>query len=60
MLLPRSCNRGFVFFPDSFNVSMPSDCEIQVTHDFAAPRRLVFDAFTKPELVRRRAHRCAI
>jgi uncharacterized protein YndB with AHSA1/START domain len=42
-----------VFFPDSFKVSTPSDREIQVTRDFGAPRRLVFDAFTKPELVRR-------
>ena len=42
-----------MFFPDSFNVSTPSDREIQVTRDFDAPRRLVFDAFTKPELVRR-------
>ncbi len=42
-----------MFFPDSFKVSTPSDREIQVTRDFDAPRRLVFDAFTKPELVRR-------
>ena len=40
-------------FPDSFNVSTPSDREIQVSRDFDAPRSLVFDAFTKPELVRR-------
>lgn len=42
-----------MFFPESFKVSTPSDCEIQVTRNFDAPRRLVFDAFTKPELVRR-------
>ena len=42
-----------MLFPDSFKVSTPSDREIQVTRDFDAPRRLVFDAFTKPELVRR-------
>jgi uncharacterized protein YndB with AHSA1/START domain len=42
-----------MIFPDSFNVSTPSDREIQVTRDFDAPRPLVFDAFTKPELVRR-------
>ena len=42
-----------MLFPDSFKVSTPSDCEIQVTRDFDAPRRLVFDAFIKPELVRR-------
>jgi uncharacterized protein YndB with AHSA1/START domain len=42
-----------VRFPDSFKVSTPSDREIQVVRDFNAPRSLVFDAFTKPELVRR-------
>ena len=42
-----------MFFPDSFRVSTPSECEIQVTRNFDAPRRLVFEAFTKPELVRR-------
>jgi uncharacterized protein YndB with AHSA1/START domain len=42
-----------VFYPDSFKVSTPTDREIQVTRDFDAPRQLVFDAFTKPELVRR-------
>jgi uncharacterized protein YndB with AHSA1/START domain len=40
-------------FPDSFKICTPSDCEIQVSRDFDAPRPLVFDAFTKPELVRR-------
>lgn len=40
-------------FPDSFKIHMPSDREIQVSRDFDAPRSLVFDAFTKPELVRR-------
>jgi uncharacterized protein YndB with AHSA1/START domain len=42
-----------VHFPDSFKIHMPSDREIQVSRDFDAPRSLVFDAFTKPELVRR-------
>jgi uncharacterized protein YndB with AHSA1/START domain len=42
-----------MLFPDSFKVSTPSDREILVTRDFDAPRRLVFDAFTKPALVRR-------
>jgi uncharacterized protein YndB with AHSA1/START domain len=42
-----------MFFPNSFKVSTPGDHEIQVTRDFDAPRALVFDAFTKPELVRR-------
>jgi len=40
-------------FPDSFEMSTRGDGEILVTRDFEAPRRLVFDAFTKPELVRR-------
>jgi uncharacterized protein YndB with AHSA1/START domain len=40
-------------YPDSFKMSTPSDREIRVTRDFNAPRQLVFDAFTKPELVRR-------
>jgi uncharacterized protein YndB with AHSA1/START domain len=42
-----------MLFPDSFKVSTPSDREIRVTRDFDARRRLVFDAFTKPEHVRR-------
>lgn len=41
-----------MFYPESFQISTPSDCEILITRDFAAPRQLVFDAFTKPELVR--------
>ena len=40
------------FFPDSFNVSTPTDRSIEIERDFNAPRELVFDAFTKPELVR--------
>jgi uncharacterized protein YndB with AHSA1/START domain len=42
-----------MMYPDSFAVSTPSDREIQVTRIFGAPRALVFDAFTKPELVQR-------
>jgi uncharacterized protein YndB with AHSA1/START domain len=41
-----------MIYPESFKLSTPSDREIQVTRDFHAPRQLVFDAFTKPELVR--------
>ena len=41
-----------MFYPDTFQIS-PSDREIRITRDFDAPRQLVFDAFTKPELVRR-------
>lgn len=40
-------------YPDSFEVSTPSELEIRVTRTFGAPRALVFDAFTKPALVRR-------
>jgi uncharacterized protein YndB with AHSA1/START domain len=38
--------------PASLHVSTPGDREIVVTRSFAAPRALVFDAHTKPELVR--------
>jgi uncharacterized protein YndB with AHSA1/START domain len=34
-------------------VTTPSDTEIAMTRVFDAPRRLVFEAYTKPELVRR-------
>lgn len=37
----------------SFKVSTPSDREIEITRDFNAPRKLVWDAFTKPELLKR-------
>ncbi|MEO8903175.1 MAG: SRPBCC domain-containing protein [Polyangiaceae bacterium] len=40
-------------FADTFKLTTPSDCEIQVTRTFAAPRALIFDALTKPELVKR-------
>jgi uncharacterized protein YndB with AHSA1/START domain len=42
-----------LFYPDSFKVSTPTDSSIAMERDFNAPRELVFDAFTKPELVRR-------
>jgi uncharacterized protein YndB with AHSA1/START domain len=38
---------------DSFKVTTPSDQEIRMTRLFDAPRRLVFDAMTKPEHVKR-------
>ena len=38
---------------DTFKVSTPSDREIVLTRLFDAPRRLVFDAMTKPEHVKR-------
>jgi uncharacterized protein YndB with AHSA1/START domain len=37
---------------DSFKVTTPSDNEIQMTRLFNAPRRLVFEAMTRPEHVR--------
>ena len=42
-----------MMYPDSFKMSTPSDREIQVTRVFDAPRGLVFEAFTKPEFVKR-------
>lgn len=35
------------------DVTTPSDLEIVMTREFDAPRRLVWDAMTKPELIRR-------
>ena len=37
----------------SFDVTTPAECEIVLTRLFDAPRRLVFEAVTKPEHVRR-------
>jgi uncharacterized protein YndB with AHSA1/START domain len=34
-------------------VVLPNDLEVVVVRDFAAPREIVFDAWTKPELVSR-------
>jgi uncharacterized protein YndB with AHSA1/START domain len=39
--------------PAGLKVTTPSDREIVMTRDFNAPRQLVFDCWTKPELVRR-------
>src|ERR1700738_5300868 len=38
---------------EKLQVSTPSDREIAMTRVFDAPRRLVFDAYTKPELLKR-------
>jgi uncharacterized protein YndB with AHSA1/START domain len=38
---------------DTFKLTTPSDREITLTRLFDAPRRLVFEAMTKPEHVRR-------
>jgi len=37
---------------EAFNITAHGDREIVVTRVFDAPRRLVFDAYTKPELVK--------
>ncbi len=34
-------------------LTTPSDCEITVTREFDAPRQLVWEAHTKPELLKR-------
>jgi len=37
----------------TLRVTTPTDCEIVLTRVFDAPRHLVFDAFSKPELLKR-------
>lgn len=37
----------------TLKVTLPSDREILLTRVFDAPRQMVFDAFTKPELLKR-------
>ena len=37
----------------TLKVSLPSDCEITLTRTFRAPRQLVYEAFSKPELLKR-------
>ena len=39
--------------PNKLEIALPSDREIRITRSFDAPRNLVWDAHTKPELVRR-------
>ncbi|MCW5695487.1 MAG: SRPBCC family protein [Bauldia sp.] len=39
--------------PGKLTVTLPSDREVLITRWFAAPRDLVFDCWTKPELIRR-------
>jgi uncharacterized protein YndB with AHSA1/START domain len=34
-------------------VTLPSDTQILITREFAAPRHLVYRAYTEPELIRR-------
>jgi hypothetical protein len=38
---------------DTLKVTTPSDREIAMIRSFDAPRRLVFEAFIKPELLQR-------
>lgn len=44
---------GSVANSDTFKVTTPSDREIVLTRLFDAPRRLVFEALTKPEHIKR-------
>jgi uncharacterized protein YndB with AHSA1/START domain len=37
----------------TLEISTPSDRELAMSRTFDAPRRLVFDAFTQPDLIRR-------
>lgn len=37
----------------TLQVTLPSDREVRVTRDFKAPRQLVWDAHTRPELIQR-------
>jgi uncharacterized protein YndB with AHSA1/START domain len=39
--------------PRKLQITTPSDREIAMTRVFDAPRRLVYDAFTRPELIKR-------
>ena len=39
--------------PAPAQVTLPSDREVRVTRQFNAPRQLVYDAHTKPELVQK-------
>jgi uncharacterized protein YndB with AHSA1/START domain/effector-binding domain-containing protein len=41
-----------LFYPETFQLTTPTDREIEVRRDFDAPRELVFQAFTTPGLVR--------
>jgi uncharacterized protein YndB with AHSA1/START domain len=37
----------------TFNIAAHGDREILITRVFDAPRRLIFDAYTKPDLIKR-------
>lgn len=38
---------------NDLKITTPSDCEIVMTREFDAPRRLVWEAMTRPEFIRR-------
>ncbi|WP_411822395.1 SRPBCC family protein [Leptospira sp. 'Mane'] len=38
---------------NKMNITTPSDREVVITRDFNAPRTLIFDCYTKPELLKR-------
>lgn len=40
-------------YATTVTVTKPGDCEVRVSRTFDAPRRLVFEAFTRPEMVKR-------
>jgi uncharacterized protein YndB with AHSA1/START domain len=48
-----SPSSGGTEMPNKLEITLPSDREIRITRAFDAPRNLVWDAHTKPELVRR-------
>jgi uncharacterized protein YndB with AHSA1/START domain len=39
--------------PRTPSVTTPSERELRLTREFDAPRRLVWDAFTKPDMLKR-------
>jgi uncharacterized protein YndB with AHSA1/START domain len=39
--------------PDALSITKPSDREVEITRAFDAPKKRVFDAFTRPDLVKR-------
>src|SRR6202451_505200 len=49
----RRTRRSTMKNSGTFNITARGDREIVVTRAFDAPRRLVFDAYTKPELIKK-------
>src|SRR5690606_19273491 len=50
---PRTLRSRTMPQPGTLQVSTPTDTTIVITRSFSAPRHLVWDAMTRPELVRR-------